>query len=68
MQQIRNKMKKLVRSGLTKDEINVQLKAMFPETKESVIEKIVREKDNGEYGLAQKILRSNLFTNMREKG
>ena len=61
-------MKKLVRSGLTKDEINVQLKAMFPETKESVIEKIVREKDNGEYGLAQKILRSNLFTNMREKG
>ena len=46
MQQIRNKMKKLVRSGLTKDEINVQLKAMFPETKESVIEKIVREKDN----------------------
>ena len=68
MQQIRNKMKKLVRSGLTKDEINVQLKAMFPETKESVIEKIVREKDNGEYGLAQKIMRSNLFTNMREKG
>ena len=61
-------MKKLVRSGLTKDEINVQLKAMFPETKESVIEKIVREKDKGEYGLAQKILRSNLFTNMREKG
>jgi len=61
-------MKKLVRSGLTKDEINVQLKAMFPETKESVIEKIVKEKDNGEYGLAQKILRSNLFTNMREKG
>ena len=68
MQQIRNKMKKLVRSGLTKDEISIQLKAEFPETKESVIEKIVREKDNGEYGLAQKIMRSNLFTNMREKG
>ena len=61
-------MKKLVRSGLTKDEISIQLKAEFPETKESVIEKIVREKDNGEYGLAQKIMRSNLFTNMREKG
>ena len=68
MKQIRNKMKKLVTAGVPKDEINVQLKAMFPETKESVIEKIVREKDNGEYGLAQKILRSNLFTNMREKG
>ena len=61
-------MKKLVRSGLTKDEISIQLKAEFPETKESVIEKIVREKDNVEYGLAQKIMRSNLFTNMREKG
>ena len=61
-------MKKLIRSGLPKDDIMIKLKDKFPETKETVIEKIVEEKDNGEYRLVQKIMRSNLFTNMEEKG
>ena len=61
-------MTKLVRSGLPKDEISVKLKEKFPETKETVIDKIVEEKTDAEFRLAQKIMRSNLFTNMVEKG
>ena len=68
MQAIRNEMTKLVRSGLPKDEISIKLKEKFPETKETVIDKIVEEKTDAEFRLAQKIMRSNLFTNMVEKG
>ena len=68
MQAIRNEMTKLVRSGLPKDQISVKLKEKFPETKETVIDKIVEEKTDAEFRLAQKIMRSNLFTNMVEKG
>jgi|TARA_R100000805_G_C3609421_1_gene109954 hypothetical protein len=68
MQKIRNEMRKLVRSGFDKEQISSRLKHQFPETKENVIDKIVNEKNDSEFRLAQKIMRSNLFTNMREKG
>jgi hypothetical protein len=68
MQKIRNEMRKLVRSGFDKEQISSRLKDQFPETKENVIDKIVNEKNDSEFRLAQKIMRSNLFTNMREKG
>jgi hypothetical protein len=68
MQKIRNEMRKLVRSGFDKEQISSKLKDQFPETKENVIDKIVNEKNDSEFRLAQKIMRSNLFTNMREKG
>ena len=61
-------MRKLVRSGFDKEQISSRLKHQFPETKENVIDKIVNEKNDSEFRLAQKIMRSNLFTNMREKG
>ena len=61
-------MRKLVRSGFDKKQISSRLKHQFPETKENVIDKIVNEKNDSEFRLAQKIMRSNLFTNMREKG
>ena len=61
-------MRKLVRSGFDKEQISSRLKDQFPETKENVIDKIVNEKNDSEFRLAQKIMRSNLFTNMREKG
>ena len=61
-------MRKLVRSGFDKEQISSKLKHQFPETKENVIDKIVNEKNDSEFRLAQKIMRSNLFTNMREKG
>jgi hypothetical protein len=68
MQKIRNEMRKLLRSGFDKEQISSRLKHQFPETKENVIDKIVNEKNDSEFRLAQKIMRSNLFTNMREKG
>ena len=61
-------MRKLVRTGFDKEQISSRLKHQFPETKENVIDKIVNEKNDSEFRLAQKIMRSNLFTNMREKG
>jgi len=61
-------MRKLLRSGFDKEQISSRLKHKFPETKENVIDKIVNEKNDSEFRLAQKIMRSNLFTNMREKG
>ena len=61
-------MRKLLRSGFDKEQISSRLKHQFPETKENVIDKIVNEKNDSEFRLAQKIMRSNLFTNMREKG
>ena len=68
MQKIRNEMTKLVRSGFDKEQISRRLKDQFSETKESVIDKIVNEKNDSEFRLAQKIMRSNLFTNMEERG
>ena len=68
MQMIRNEMVKLIRQGLHKEQVSSTLKEKFPETKESVIDKIIKEGEGGEYRLAQKIMRSNLFTNMEEKG
>ena len=68
MQMIRNEMVKLIRQGLHKEQVSSTLKEKFPETKESVIDKMIKEGESGEYRLAQKIMRSNLFTNMEEKG
>ncbi len=42
MQTIRNEMVKLIRQGLHKEQISSTLKEKFPETKESVIDKIVQ--------------------------
>jgi len=61
-------MVKLIRQGLHKEQVSTTLKEKFPETKESVIDKMIKEGEGGEYRLAQKIMRSNLFTNMEEKG
>ena len=67
MQQIRNEFKQLVRLGFHRNDIYDTLKEKFPDIKELTIKKVMKE-GGGETRLAEKIMRSKLFTNMQETG
>ena len=68
MQTIKNDISNLAKQGLSKEQIKQVISRKNPTMQESSINKAIEESTGVQYELVQKIMRSELISNMKDKG
>ena len=68
MQSIKNDISNLAKQGLSKEQIKQVISRKNPTMQESSINKAIEESTGVQYELVQKIMRSELISNMKDKG